>query len=56
MDPAAENSNSCLEGTVAAGVLGGTLGGVLGQRDNWIWSIPAWAVGGALVVYQIDGG
>ena len=56
VDPAAEDSNSCLEGTVAGGVLGGALGGVLAKKDNWIWSIPAGAVGGALVGCQIDGG
>ena len=53
--PAAEDSNSCLEGTIAGGVLGGALGGVLAKKDNWIWSIPAGAVGGALVGCQIDG-
>ena len=56
VDPGAEDSNSCLEGTVAGGVLGGALGGVLAKKDNWIWSIPAGAVGGALVGCQIDGG
>ena len=54
-DAAAEDSNSCLEGTIAGGVLGGALGGVLAKKDNWIWSIPAGAVGGALVGCQIDG-
>ena len=55
VDPAAEDSNSCLEGTIAGGVLGGALGGVLAKKDNWIWSIPAGAVGGALVGCYIDG-
>ena len=54
-DAAAEDSNSCLEGTIAGGVLGGALRGVLAKKDNWIWSIPAGAVGGALVGCQIDG-
>ena len=54
LGPAAEDSNSCLEGTIAGGVLGGALGGVR-QKNNWIWSIPAGAVGGALVGCQIDG-
>ena len=54
-DAAAEDSNSCLEGTIAGGVLGEVLGGVLAKNDNWIWSIPAGAVGGALVGCQIDG-
>ena len=56
VDPATEDNNSCLEGTLAGGVLGGALGGVLAKKDNWIWSIPAGAVGGALVGCQVDGG
>lgn len=54
--PAKDDNNSCIEGTVAGGVLGGALGGVLATKDNWIWSIPAGAVGGALVGCQVDGG
>ena len=54
--PGKEDNNSCLEGTVAGGVLGGALGGVLAKKENWIWSIPAGAVGGALVGCQVDGG
>ena len=54
--PAAEDDNSCLEGTLAGGVLGGALGGALAKKENWIWSIPAGAVGGALVGCQVDGG
>ena len=54
--PVKEDNNSCLEGTLAGGVLGGALGGVLAKKDNWIWSIPAGAVGGALVGCQVDGG
>ena len=54
--PAAEDENSCLEGSLAGGVLGGTLGGALAKKNNWILSIPAGAVGGALVGCQVDGG
>ena len=54
--PAEEDDNSCLEGTLAGGVLGGALGGALAKKDNWIWSIPAGAVSGALVGCQVDGG
>ena len=56
VDPAAESSISCLEGTVAGCVLGGALGGVLAKKDNWSWSIPAGAAGDALVGCQIYGG
>ena len=51
-----KDNNSCVEGTVAGGVLGGALGAALSTKDNWIWSIPAGAVGGALIGCQIDGG
>ena len=34
VDPAAEDSNSCLEGTVDGGVIGGALGGVLAKKDT----------------------
>ena len=54
--PAAEDANFFLEESLAGGVLGGALGGALAKKDNWIWSIPAGAVGGALVGCQIDGG
>ena len=54
--PATEEDNSFLEGTLAGGVLGGALGSVLAKQDNLIWSIPAGAVGGALVGCQVDGG
>ena len=32
--PAAEDDNSCLEVTLAGGVLGGALGGALAKKDN----------------------
>jgi len=56
VEPNEKDINSCIEGTVTGGVLGGALGGVLATKENWIWSIPAGAVGGALVGCQIDGG
>ena len=34
--PAAEDDNSCLEGTLAGGVLSRALGGALAKKDNWI--------------------
>ena len=56
VEPNEKDNNSCIEGTITGGVLGGALGGVLATKKNWIWSIPAGAVGGALVGCQIDGG
>ena len=50
------DKNSCIEGTLAGGVLGGAFGGTLAKKENWIWSIPAGVVGGAIIGCQIDGG
>ena len=50
------DNNSCVEGSILGGITGGALGGVAATQDNWIWSIPAGIVGGALVGCQIDGG
>ena len=51
-----QDKNSCIEGTLAGGVLGGAFGGTLAKKENWIWSIPAGVVGGAIIGCQIDGG
>ena len=50
------DNNSCVEGTIIGGILGGAAGGTLATKKNWIWSIPAGVVGGALVGCQVDGG
>ena len=50
------DDNSCVEGSIIGGILGGGLGGVLSTQENWIWSIPAGVVGGAMAGCQIDGG
>ena len=50
------DNNSCIEGTVAGGLLGGAAGGVLAKKENWIWSIPTGIVGGAMIGCQVDGG
>ena len=50
------DTNSCVEGSIIGGILGGGLGGVLSTQQNWIWSVPAGVVGGALVGCQVDGG
>ena len=38
------------------GIAGGALGGTLSTQRNWIWSIPAGIIGGAMVGCQVDGG
>ena len=50
------DDNSCVEGSILGGITGGALGGVLATKDNWIWSIPAGVIGGAMTGCQIDGG
>ncbi len=50
------DNNSCVEGSILGGIAGGALGGAAATQENWIWSIPAGIVGGAIVGCQIDGG
>ena len=50
------DDNSCLEGTIIGGLGGGALGGTLATQENWIWSIPAGIIGGAMAGCQLDGG
>jgi hypothetical protein len=50
------DDNSCVEGSILGGIGGGALGGVLSTQENWIWSIPAGIIGGAMAGCQIDGG
>ena len=52
----AEEANSCMEGTIAGGLIGAGIGGVATRgRARWI-GVPIGAVGGALLGCQIDGG
>lgn len=50
------DDNSCIEGSIIGGIAGGAAGGTLAAKKNWIWSIPAGVIGGALVGCQVDGG
>lgn len=50
------DTNSCLEGSIIGGIAGGAAGGTLATKKNWIWSIPAGIIGGAMVGCQVDGG
>ena len=50
------DDNSCIEGTILGGLAGGAIGGVAATKENWIWSIPAGIIGGAMAGCQVDGG
>ena len=51
-----EDTNRCIAGTIAGGVVGAGLGAVVTQgRGRWL-GVPVGAVGGALLGCQIDGG
>ena len=50
------DDNSCIEGTIIGGIAGGAAGGTLATKKNWIWSIPAGIISGAMVGCQVDGG
>ena len=51
-----QDTNSCIEGTIAGGLVGAGLGAVVTQgRGRWL-GIPVGAVGGALLGCQMDGG
>ncbi len=50
------DDNSCIEGSILGGIVGGAAGGTLATKKNWIWSIPAGIISGAMVGCQVDGG
>ena len=58
MPDSADNidNNSCVEGTVAGGLLGGGLGAALSRKEGRYWAIPLGIVTGAMVGCDIDGG
>ena len=50
------DTNSCMEGTIAGGLIGAGIGGLATRgRARWL-GVPVGAVGGALLGCQIDGG
>lgn len=50
------DENSCIEGSVLGGILGGGAGAAASRGDGRWWAIPLGVVGGAMVGCQIDGG
>ena len=51
-----EDNNSCLEGSIIGGLLGGAGGAALSRNEGNLIGIPLGIVGGALIGCQIDGG
>ena len=51
-----QDDNSCVEGTIIGGLLGGAGAAAASEPDAMIWSIPLGIVGGGVVGCQIDGG
>ena len=54
--PAHVDNNSCVEGSILGGILGGGAGAAASRGDGRLWAIPLGIVGGAMVGCQIDGG
>ena len=50
------DDNSCVEGTVIGGLLGGGIGGLISRGDGRWVAVPTGAVAGALLGCQVDGG
>ena len=51
-----EDRNSCIEGSILGGILGGGAGAALSRGDGRWWAIPLGVVGGSMVGCQVDGG
>ncbi len=50
------DDNSCIEGAVIGGILGGAGGAAASRGPDMAWAIPLGVVGGGLIGCQIDGG
>ena len=50
------DDNSCVEGSILGGILGGGAGAALSRGDGRWWAIPLGIAGGAMVGCQVDGG
>lgn len=50
------DDNSCVEGAILGGILGGGAGAAMSRGDGRWWAIPLGIVGGSMVGCQIDGG
>jgi|TARA_B100000035_G_C20714754_1_gene428579 uncharacterized protein YcfJ len=51
-----EDNNSCVEGSILGGILGGGAGAAMSRGDGRWWAIPLGIVSGSMVGCQVDGG
>ena len=50
------DNNSCIEGAIIGGILGGAGGAAASRGPDMAWAIPVGVVGGSLIGCQVDGG
>ena len=50
-----EDNNSCVEGSILGGILGGGAGAAMSRGDGRWWAIPLGIVSGSMVGCQVDG-
>ena len=50
------DDNSCAEGAILGGILGGGAGAASSRGDGRWWAIPLGIVGGSMLGCQVDGG
>ena len=50
------DDNSCIEGSILGGIVGGGAGAALSRKDGRLWAIPLGIVTGSMLGCQVDGG
>jgi hypothetical protein len=50
------DDNSCIEGAIIGGILGGAGGAAASRGPDMAWAIPLGVVGGSMIGCQVDGG
>ena len=50
------DENSCIEGSILGGIVGGGAGAALSRKDGRLWAIPLGIVTGRMLGCQEDGG
>ena len=50
------DNNSCVEGSILGGIVGGGAGAALSRKDGRLWAIPLGIVTGSMLGCQVDGG